>query len=149
MLGGEVGDVERLRPALACYASLIVHLGRLGTGMAAKLALNLTSFVKLAAMDEGIRLAQAAGGDLSDFAKIVTHSEAQSGLQDWYLRERIGTYALDYDGPFRGVGPHESPKSQKDLHAAIELARLEGLELPVSSAAHDAMPSTWGVDSGD
>ena len=146
MIGGDPATFETLRPALANYASLIVRVGHLGAGMAAKIALMVISFGKLAAAYEGMNLAQAAGVDLAEFVRIVAQSESQSGLHDFFLRERTQRFAHDYQGPLRDIARHESPKSQKDLHAAIELAARFGVALPLTSLAHDEMPAVWGLD---
>src|SRR5262249_6141736 len=87
LLGGDAGAIEALRPGLASYASMIVRVGVLGAGMKAKIALNLLSFGKMAAAYEGMRLAHHAGVDLAEFARIVQHSEAQSGLHSFYLSQ--------------------------------------------------------------
>ena len=147
MLGGDRAVIDTLRPALSSYASLIVRVGDLGAGMAAKIALMVVSFGKLAAAYEGMRLAHAASVDLSEFARIVAHSEAQSGLHDFYLRERTQLFDDTYTGTLREIAKHESPKSQKDLHAAIELGERLGLTLALSQLAHDTMPEVWGVEA--
>jgi 3-hydroxyisobutyrate dehydrogenase len=146
MIGGDAATFERLRPALSSYASLIVRVGDLGAGMAVKIALMVISFGKLTAAYEGMHLAHAAGVDLAEFARIVEQSERQSGLHDFFLRERIERFAEDYAGPLREIARHESPKSQKDLHAAIELAERLGVTLPFAALAHDQMPTVWGLD---
>lgn len=146
MIGGDPTTFEALLPAFSNYASLIVRVGDLGAGMAAKIALMVISFGKLAAAYEGMHLAHASGVDLGEFARIVAHSESQSGLHDFFLRERTHLFAHDYQGPLRDIARHESPKSQKDLHAALELAARLGIALPFTSIAHDEMPVVWGLD---
>ena len=146
MIGGDPSTFEALRPALSSYASLIVRVGDLGAGMAAKIALMVISFGKLAAAYEGMELAHAAGVDLTEFARIVAQSESQSGLHDFFLRERTARFAVDYAGPLRDIARHESPKSQKDLHAAIELAGRLGVPLAFTPIAHDQMPAVWGLE---
>ena len=147
MLGGDPASLELLRPALSSYASLVVRVGGLGAGMAAKIALMVVSFGKLAVAHEGMRLAHAAGVDMGEFARIVAQSETQSGLHDFFLRERTERFDANYAGPLREIARHESPKSQKDLHAAIELAERLGVSLPLTYLAHDQMPAVWGLDT--
>jgi 3-hydroxyisobutyrate dehydrogenase len=146
MIGASAMTYETLRPWLASYASLIVRVGDLGAGMSAKIALMVISFGKLAAAYEGMHLARTAGVDLNEFARIVEQSERESGLHEFFLRERTSSFADDYQGPLREIARHETPKSQKDLHAAIELAERLGLALPITALAHDEMPSVWGLD---
>ncbi|HUP72028.1 MAG TPA: NAD(P)-dependent oxidoreductase [Acidimicrobiales bacterium] len=146
MVGCDPATFAALRPALSSYASLIVRVGDLGAGMAAKIALMVISFGKLAAAYEGMHLANAAGVDLTEFARIVAQSERQSGLHDFFLRERILRFADGYDGPLGEIARHESPKSQKDLHAAIELAARVGVAVPFTALAHGQMPEVWGLE---
>jgi 3-hydroxyisobutyrate dehydrogenase len=144
MLGGPEAAVAQIRPAIERYGSLVIRVGDLGAGMAAKIALMVISFGKLAAAYEGLLLARAAGVDLGDFAAIVRHSEAQSGMHDFFIGARGELF--DGAGPLGAIGPHESPKSQKDLSAALELARRHGVALPLVALAHDEMPAVWGID---
>ncbi len=143
MLGGPEDAVAAIRPAISRYGSLVIRVGDLGAGMAAKIALMVISFGKLAATYEGLLLARAAGVDLADFAAIVRHSEAQSGMHDFFIRARGELF--DGAGPLGAIGPHESPKSQKDLSAALELARRHGAVLPLVALVHDEMPAVWGI----
>ncbi len=144
MLGGAAEPLERLRPVLERYASLIVHAGDLGAGMAAKVALMVVSFGKLAAASEGLALARAAGVDLDEFVQIVRHTEAQSGIHDFFLRERA-RLIVEPDAPLAEIARVEAPKSRKDLHAALELAARLGISLPITAVTHDEMPTVWGA----
>jgi 3-hydroxyisobutyrate dehydrogenase len=145
LLGGDLEAIERLRPGLSSYASLVVRVGDLGAGMAAKISVMVISFGKLAAAYEGLLLADAAGVGVDELARIVAHSEQVSGIHDFFLHERARRFAPDYEGALLAIARHESPKSQKDLHAALELAAHVGVSLPVAAAAHDEMPAAWGV----
>ena len=146
LLGGDRDAVDRVRVAIAPYASVVMHAGGLGAGMAAKLSLMVVSFGKMAATYEGLRLAHAAGVDVNELAGVIAHSEQQSGIHDFFLRTRARTIGDEDDDSFAPIARHESPKSQKDLHAALELAHRLGLPLPVTTASHDAMPAVWGIE---
>ena len=61
MVGGELADLDRARPALAGLARTIFHLGLLGSGAAMKLAVNTVIFGLNGALSEGLALAEAAG----------------------------------------------------------------------------------------
>ena len=63
MVGGEVADLERARPALESLAKTIFHLGPLGAGAGMKLAVNAVIFGLNGALAEGLVLAEAAGVD--------------------------------------------------------------------------------------
>ena len=147
LLGGDPDAVEQITPSLAHYASIIVRAGDLGAGMAAKLAVMVVSFGKLAATYEGLLLAHTAGVDVQELARVIAHSETQSGIHSFFLHARAHTIHDQTDTSVRKIGEHEAPKSQKDLHAALELARRHGIDLPLASVAHDEMPAVWDTTS--
>jgi 3-hydroxyisobutyrate dehydrogenase-like beta-hydroxyacid dehydrogenase len=147
LLGGPDDIVERLRPALESYASMIIRCGDMGAGMAAKLALMVISFGKLAATYEGLALASAAGVDTIELAKAVGHSETQSGIHEFFLSQRAQLFASGSNELLAEIARHEAPKSQKDLHAALEVAARHRLDLPLTAVAHDQMPLVWGMAS--
>ncbi len=74
----------------------------------------------------------------------MRHTEAQSGIHDFFLRERA-RLIVDPDGPLAEIARVETPKSRKDLHAERELAARLGLSLPITAVTHDEMPTVWGA----
>jgi 3-hydroxyisobutyrate dehydrogenase-like beta-hydroxyacid dehydrogenase len=146
LLGGDEAPIAAARPHLNWYASLVWHAGPLGSGMAAKIAVMVISFGKLAATYEGLLLANAAGLDPVELAKVVTHSESQSGIGPFFVSARAKAFSADGADLMHQIGTHESPKSQKDLHAALELAAQLGIDLPLARVAHDEMPAVWGLE---
>ena len=63
MVGGNAGDLEEARPALAAMGSNIIHVGDVGAGEVAKLCNNLISGSALIAVAEAFRIAEAFGVD--------------------------------------------------------------------------------------
>ncbi|MCB0996181.1 MAG: NAD(P)-dependent oxidoreductase [Acidimicrobiales bacterium] len=145
LLGGSDDAVARVRSAIGSYASVVLHAGASGAGLSAKLAVNLIGFAKMAAAHEGLALAHAAGVDVVALAEVLAHAERQSGQHEFYLAARSQAFARGGDANLEAIGRHESPKSQKDLHAALELGRRVGVELPVAAVIHDLMPEVWAV----
>jgi hypothetical protein len=78
-------------------------------------------------------------------ARVIAHSETQSGIHSFFLPARARALRDDADDSLRRIGEHESPKSQKDLHAALELAARLDVDLPLTAVAHDEMPAVWNV----
>jgi 3-hydroxyisobutyrate dehydrogenase-like beta-hydroxyacid dehydrogenase len=144
LLGGDAASTDAVGSALAPYASLVLRAGELGAGMAAKIALMVVAFGKLAAVHEGLLLAQTAGVDVQELARVIEHSEAQSGITPFFLHARAGALATGDDHLAR-IGRHEEPKAEKDLHAALDLAARLGVDLPLTRVAHDEMPAVWDV----
>ena len=145
LLGGADDAVARVRAAIGSYASVVLHAGGPGAGLSAKLAVNLIGFAKMGAVYEGLELAHAAGVDVDALATVIAHAERQSGQHEFFLAARATAFGPGGDPNLEAIGRHESPKSQKDVHAALELAARLGLELPIASALHDELPAVWGV----
>lgn len=145
LLGGAAEPVAAVRSAISSYASVVLHAGELGAGLSAKLAVNLVGFAKMAAAYEGLLLARSAGVDVEALAAVIAHSERQSGQHEFFLATRARAFAAGGDETLESIGRHESPKSQKDLGAALLLARRTGVRLPVATVAYDEMPEVWGV----
>ena len=61
MIGGDDEVVERIRPVLDAFSSLVVRMGPLGSGLQAKLARNLVQYASWLAAYEAQVLAEAAG----------------------------------------------------------------------------------------
>jgi 3-hydroxyisobutyrate dehydrogenase len=93
MVGGDDGAVERARPAIEAFSSVVVRMGPLGSGQRAKLARNLIQYGSWYAAHEGMRLAEAAGIPLTKLAKVVRESDAHIGgasrLSSGRLRPRL------------------------------------------------------------
>lgn len=78
MVGGEAQDVEAIRPILATFAGLIVHLGGVGTGQMAKLVNNNLMAANLALAHHAIQMADTLGIDRDAFIKLVGVSSGRS-----------------------------------------------------------------------
>jgi 3-hydroxyisobutyrate dehydrogenase-like beta-hydroxyacid dehydrogenase len=143
LVGGEESTLEQLRPVFSSYASVIVRLGGLGTGMAAKHAVQTVLMGKVAAAYEGLLLAHAAGVDTIALAQAVQHAEDQSGIHPFFLAARARAFAGQGDDAWRAITTHQRPVAEKDLHAALALADELGLALPATRGASDDMPAAW------
>jgi 3-hydroxyisobutyrate dehydrogenase len=151
MVGGDESDIARLRPLLDTYGGLVLHVGPLGAGMKAKVARNLFSFTQVTGIYEGMRLAEEAGVDLEAFAKIVRHSEAQSGMLEGFLGGPSVREGNDEDERGRSrlrLAKVVVESAEKDLSAAIDLARSLGIRVPAAEAAREELPATWGAIPG-
>ena len=65
MVGGPRPAFDQVRPVLDTVGDLVLHLGPLGAGLAAKLARNLVGYVTMLGAQEGRALAAATGTDLA------------------------------------------------------------------------------------
>lgn len=151
MAGGDAATVQRCRVVLETYGGLVLHMGPLGAGMKAKIARNLLSFAQVAAIYEGMRVAEEAGVDLEAYARIVRHSEAQSNLLDGFLGNpsvREGDESTERGRQRLALANAVVETAHKDLSAALDLGASLGLKLPVAEAAYSEVPATWGAQAG-
>ena len=151
MVGGDEAAIERCRPALDSYGSLVLRVGPLGAGMKAKVARNLLGFAQCAAIYEGMRLAEEAGIELAAYAQIVRHSEAQSNLLEGFLSApsvREGNDATPEGKRRLALSKVVVEIGLKDLSAALDLGKSLGIALPVTEAAYAELPATWGAVPG-
>ena len=98
-----------------------IHVGRLGDGGRAKLAVNLILGLNRLALAEGLVFAERLGLDPAAFLKIARGSAAYSQV-------------MDTKGPkmVRGEFSPEGRVRQtlKDVHLMLEQARARGQQLP-------------------
>lgn len=146
MIGGPDEAVEAVREPFEPFAGLIAHMGPVGAGTRAKLARNLVTFVSFTAIGEAMRLAEAAGVDLSQLGEVVRHSDRVTGGPGAVmLRTSGGPLAAD-DG-LRPIFEHTRDLGEKDLWLALELATEVGVELPMTAHALTALAPALGVPS--
>lgn len=128
MVGGDRQAVDKVRPLLHFIAERIFYIGGLGSGMTVKLINNLISHVNMIAICEGMALGAKAGISPSLIYEVVSVSSGDSRT----LRERFGNRILKRDF-------NEGMKLElayKDSELALELGRVLGVPLYVTSVAH-------------
>jgi 3-hydroxyisobutyrate dehydrogenase-like beta-hydroxyacid dehydrogenase len=138
MVGGDAAAFARAKPVMDTYGSLVLHLGPRGSGLDAKLALNMLRYLCMAAGQEATQLAESTGvGHV--MAQLVAHTEAN---------RYVGNLAR-----LRGMQdiPHQQRQkdaelAQKDLRSAIARAAEVGIELPSAQLALGLMHRLWGAE---
>lgn len=147
MVGGEAGAVELCRPVFGHFASLVSHLGPVGSGTRAKLARNLLHFVAFTAVGEAQRLAEAAGIPVAELGKIVRHSDSVTGGPGAImLRDSAGPLAPGDD--WYPVMENVASLGAKDLQQALELAAELGVDTPLASMALQRLALELGLPEG-
>jgi 3-hydroxyisobutyrate dehydrogenase-like beta-hydroxyacid dehydrogenase len=144
MVGGPAAAVDRLRPAFARWAALIVHAGPAGSGTRANLARALVQYVAYAAAGEARRLADAAGLDLGDLAAVVRHSDAALGGPAAVM-ERDSAQPLSPADDWYGALARVRDAGEADLGLALALGRDLGVDLPLADLARDRLAEALGV----
>jgi len=138
MVGGDADAFARSRPVMGTYGSLLLHLGPRGSGLDAKLAINMLRYLCMTAGQEATRFAESIGvGGV--MPELVAHTEANRyvgdsarlrGMQDYPLHQR----------------QHDAEVARKDLRAAITRAAEVGLQLPSAELAVGLMHRLWGAE---
>ena len=123
MCGGSAQAMERARPVMQAYAARMVRIGEAGAGQATKAVNQICIAGTLAGLSEGVRFAQAAGLDMARVLEAIAGGAAQS----WQMENRWPTMAAgEFDFGFA------IDWMRKDLAIALEEARGNGLDLPVT-----------------
>jgi 3-hydroxyisobutyrate dehydrogenase len=128
LVGGDRADVETARPVLDGLATDVVHFGPVGAGTAYKLIVNLMGAVQIAALAEGLALAERAGLDLATVERAIVTSQAASPQVVRNCRRMV-------------AGDHEDPVvfsgrlRRKDVRYALGLADAAEVDVPFGRTA--------------
>ncbi len=122
MIGGDAGDLEKVRPALEAYALRITHMGPSGAGQATK-AVNQVLVAGIAqAVCEGLALGEKLG--LAPERLVPTLAAGAAG--NWFLDKRGATMlANDFTPGFKSALLH------KDLAIVHNMAKAVGIRATV------------------
>lgn len=122
MVGGDAADLEIARPALACYAARITHMGETGAGQAAK-AVNQVLVAGInQAVCEGLALGEKLGLDPEKL--LPTLGAGAAG--NWFLEKRGATMLRDEFTP-----GFKCAHLLKDLRIVEAMARDAGIRTTV------------------
>jgi 3-hydroxyisobutyrate dehydrogenase len=139
MVGGDAEAFARAKPVMETYGGLVLHLGPRGSGLDAKLAINLLRYVCMAAGQEASRFAEGAGvGDA--IAQLVAHTEANRYVGNAGRLRMLDATPL-------AQRQHDAELAQKDLRAAIARGAELGIRLPGAELAISLMHRLWGAEA--
>jgi len=149
MVGGDAGDLEEARPALAAMGSNIIHVGSVGAGEVAKLCNNLISGSALIAVAEAFRIGEAFGVDL----QILTNVIAKSSGTTWVMEHMHPVPGIvDGAASSRQYAPgFMTDLMAKDLALAVNAAREKRVPVVVAPAAQQLyrLASSHGLGRED
>jgi 3-hydroxyisobutyrate dehydrogenase-like beta-hydroxyacid dehydrogenase len=121
IVGGEGEAVEKLEPLFQVMGQRVFHVGGLGMGLSAKLAMNLNIALIFEGLAEGLVLAQKAGVSLRQMLDIIGATMLRSGVSE-------------YKGPFlerRDFSPNFPLHLMlKDIRLMLDYARELRVKLP-------------------
>lgn len=124
MAGCTAEALERVRPVFDVLGRNITHIGDTGAGQVAKTANQAIVAVTLAAVAEGLTLAQRAGVDPGKVREALQGGFAESRVLDLH-GGRMVERMFEPGGPAR--------VQLKDVDQALELAGQVGLQTPTLS----------------
>ena len=127
MIGGESAAVARAQPLFETLGKKIFHMGAIGTGVTTKLCNNMISITTHALIAEAFVLGVKSGIDARALYEALNSSSAHSQT----LERVVPRHFLQRD--FRPAATIET--IMKDLNAAIDLAREQGVRLSLPKVA--------------
>lgn len=139
LVGATDADFVEAEPFLCRLGAAALHLGPVGRGSVAKLALNLLVGVMAKSLAEAVAVLNAARIDVAAFLTALDGSGLASPLY-----RRIGDRYLAGDFTAR----FSIANLQKDVHLLHRHATGAGLALPLCAALRDALEGIEEADRG-
>jgi 3-hydroxyisobutyrate dehydrogenase len=129
LVGADPDDLAAARPMLDTLATTIRYFGPAGQGTAYKLMINLMGSVQIAALAEGLVMAERAGLDLDAVVAAIEDSASASRQVVKHARRMAENHFDDLTFTAR--------LRHKDAACGVALANELGLALPLGQAAVD------------
>ncbi len=129
MVGGAAESVVRVSPLLEVLGKQVFHLGPVGAGHAMKCINNLITALTFMATAEGLTIGARFGLDLEVMTDVLNASTGMSWISRTHIKQRIISRAFD--------DPFKLELMVKDVGIGLELARRQGLPLPLATLGGD------------
>lgn len=140
LVGAAPDDLEALRPIFATLAGTVRHFGRVGSGTAYKLMVNLMGAVQIAALAEGIALGRRLGLDDKAVGEALAAGAAASPQVVQNIpRMLAGDWATN--PTFTAALRH------KDAAYGAALVRSSGAAAPLGVAATEWFEKAKALDA--
>lgn len=140
LVGGDEAMVEQIAPVLEAMSRQFIHVGAIGNGNRAKLAINLVLGLHRAALAEGMVFAEALGLEAGDFLAMAKASAAYSAVMD-----SKGQMLVDRDFAPQG----RIVQSAKDFNLIRDSATAAGQGLPFTETYLAMMRDALDQGEGD
>jgi len=140
LLGGEVPADAELTAVFDALMPRRFHVGNIGDGAKAKLAVNLILNLNRLALAEGLVLAERMGLDVKTFFEVARGSAAYSQVMDTKGGKMVS----------RDFAPHgRAAQALKDVRLMLAQAARAGQELPGCALAAAVLESCVRHGEGD
>ena len=127
IVGGDAEVLERVRPVFEAISQRIVHMGPTGTAAMWKLINNMMTAVHIAALAEGVALAEKAGLNMDQVAQLIPTSATGSPSVKGKMPRMLEHRYTDTDFSLRWM--------QKDVGYALELGETYDVPLKTVGGA--------------
>lgn len=141
LVGGDAETLESVRPVLEAISSRIAHLGVVGSGATYKLINNMMAAVHIAALAEGLALAERAGLDIEKIAPLITTGAVNSNIVKGKLPRMMEHRYEDTEFALKWM--------QKDVRYALELGAGFDASLKTVQAALEVVQSALDKGYGE
>jgi len=139
MCGGADDAFAIAEPVMQAYAKAIVHAGPAGAGQLVKMVNQICIAGLVQGLSEGLHFARKAGLDPETVIAAVSKGAAQS----WQMESRWRTMVEgEFDHGFA------VDWMRKDLRIALDEARNNGAQLPVTALVDQFYADVQGMDGG-
>ncbi len=136
LAGGETDAFEKAKPVLDKLGKLSLHLGPIGTGSAAKLAINYLLGLNLQGLAETVLFAKANGVKTEDMLTIINEGAVGNGI-------------TKLKSPAILKGEFPAAFALKHLAKDLRLARAQGLDVPLSEPLYNSFKQAQDDGLGD
>jgi putative dehydrogenase len=140
LIGGDPQTASEMEPILRALFPTYFHIGRIGDGGRAKLAVNLILGLNRLALAEGLVFAGRLGLDPAAFLKVARSSAAYSQVMD----VKGGKMIRDEFTAEGRVTQH-----LKDVHLMLEQAERASQRLPLLEVHADVLEACVRAGEGD
>ena len=140
LIGGDPHTAAEVEPLLRALFPTYFHIGKIGDGGRAKLAVNLILGLNRLALAEGLTFAERLGLDSVAFLKVVRTSAAYSQVMDVKGGKMVS-------GDFAAEG--RITQHLKDVHLMQEQAARIGQQLPALAVHADVLEACVRAGEGD
>jgi 3-hydroxyisobutyrate dehydrogenase len=130
LIGGDPALVPQIAPVLDALFASRFHIGQVGDGGRAKLAVNLILGLNRLALAEGLVFAERLGLDPQAFLDVARGSAAYSQVMDTKGPKMVR-------GDFTPEG--RVRQTLKDVHLMLDQARAHGQRLPLLEIHEDVL----------
>lgn len=135
LVGGDAADCEAARPVLEKLCRRIEHMGPVGAGAAAKLAINLPLVVFWQSFGEALALVRHLGKDPAWLVQFFAETAGAANV----LKARSGPVAAILGGDETVAATFDIDSMRKDLRSMLDEGQARGIALPTAGQALVAM----------